>query len=179
MVFFYPVSERGQQGVDELHSQTTKLLTFQSMPQEVFDAPVAFNMLPRWGALSSLRLADARAALDREVRGYLDGRCRVPAITLVQAPLFFGQAFSAYAEFPAPLDAKAAAERLKHAGFSIYEGEDPEPSNVTIAGSAQPVIRPAERDPGVENGYWFWGAADNMRLASANAVGIAEKLIAC
>jgi hypothetical protein len=30
----------------------------------------------------------------------------------------------------------------------------------------------------VTNGWWLWGAADNVRLAAANALSIAEKLIA-
>lgn len=178
MVFFYPVSERGADGIEELQKQTVNLLSLQSMPQEVFDTQVAFNLLPRWGSESAVSLGDARAEVDRQVRGYLAGRCRVPAISLVQAPVFFGQAFSAYAEFPAPLDLKAADARLQEAGFTVFAGEDPEPSNISVAGNADPAIRRAERDPGVEGGYWFWGASDNMRLASVNAVRIAEKLLA-
>jgi len=37
ITFFQPVSERGDEGVSELEGQTTKLLSFQPMPQRVFD----------------------------------------------------------------------------------------------------------------------------------------------
>jgi aspartate-semialdehyde dehydrogenase len=33
-----------------------------------------------------------------------------------------------------------------------------------------------ESAPGVPGGVWFWGAADNLRLAATNAVRIAEEL---
>ena len=178
IVFLQPVSERGQFGIEELEQQTAKLLSLQPMPQEVFDAQVAFNLLDRWGAQSAERLSTARAELDREVRAWLASRALVPAMKLVQAPVFFGVGFSAYAEFAKPLDSALAVARLRDAGFTILEGEDPKPSNVSIAGSAQPAIRMPEPDPGVEGGYWFWGVADNLRVATANAIHVAERLVA-
>jgi aspartate-semialdehyde dehydrogenase len=33
-------------------------------------------------------------------------------------------------------------------------------------------------DPSVPEGQWFWGVADNLRLAATNAVRIAEELVA-
>ena len=44
---FEPVSEQGKRGMDELHQQTVNLLSFTSLPKEVFDEQVAFNMLGR------------------------------------------------------------------------------------------------------------------------------------
>jgi aspartate-semialdehyde dehydrogenase len=178
IVFFQPASTRGAAGVEELEEQTVKLLSLQAIPKAVFDAQVAFNLLDRWGAESPERLAASRSALDREVRGCLDGRAPFPAMKLVQAPVFFGEAFSVYAEFSKPLDFVAADARLQEAGFLTVDAEDPEPSNVSVAGGAQPVIRRAELDPGVEGAYWFWGAADNLRVASANAIRVAERLLA-
>jgi hypothetical protein len=40
------------------------------------------------------------------------------------------------------------------------------------------VLGQPERDPSIESGVWLWGAADNLRVATATAVAIAEKLIA-
>src|SRR5579862_5131170 len=74
LLFFHPVSERDQAGVDELEGQTTKLLLFQPMPQEIFDTQVAFNLLDRWGPGSSERLADVQSGIRREVQAYLGGR---------------------------------------------------------------------------------------------------------
>jgi aspartate-semialdehyde dehydrogenase len=178
IVFLQPASVRDRAGVEELEEQTVKLLSLQPIPQAVFDTQVAFNLMDRWGASSAERLSAARAALDKEIRGCLGGRAPVPAVKLVQAPVFFGETFSVYAEFSKPLDLEMADARLQEAGFTVLDGDDPEPSNVSVAGSPLPVIRRAEADPGVENGYWFWGAADNLRVATANAIRVAERLLA-
>ncbi len=178
LVFFQPVSERGAAAIEELESQTVKLLSFKPIGQEVFDAQVAFNLLDRYGQGSSERLSDTRASVARDVRSYLAGRVPVPAIQVIHAPVFYSYAFAAYAELGAP----PAPEELRRAldAVKIKSATAPEdaPSNVSVAGESEIVVGAMERDPGVERGYWFWGAADNMRLAAANAVRIAEKLLA-
>lgn len=177
MIFYQPVSERGQPGVEELEGQMVKLLSLQPIPQEVFDCQVAFNMLDRWGAASPEHLADVRAAIGQEVQDYLGGRAPIPAMTLVQAPVFYGHAFSAYAEFVKPPDLALVTARLEAAGFRSAGRDEPGPSNVGVAGERQAIITGPVCDPGVPQGYWFFGAADNLRLATANATQIAEKLL--
>ncbi len=49
LLLFPPVSERDQAGVDELESQTTNLLSFRPIVQNMFDAQVAFNLLAGYG----------------------------------------------------------------------------------------------------------------------------------
>jgi aspartate-semialdehyde dehydrogenase len=175
--FFQPVSERGRAGIEELEGQTVKLLSLQSIPQEVFDCQVAFNMLDRWGEGSSERLADARSAIVREVQLFLSGRVPVPALTLIQAPVFYGYAFSAYAEFAEPLDLTAMKSRLRAANFRIVAEDQPGASNLSASGESQAILTGGERDPGVAQGYWFWGVADNLRLVTSNAVQIAEQAL--
>jgi aspartate-semialdehyde dehydrogenase len=177
IVFFQPVSERGRPGVEELEGQTVKLLSLQPIPQEVFDCQVAFNLLDRWGEASHESLADASASIRQEVQGYLAGRAPVPAMTLVQAPVFYGHAFAAYAEFAGAQDAAALASRLEAVGFGVANAREPGPSNVAVAGEGKAIITRAVPDAGVPKGCWFWGAADNLRLATANATQIAEKLL--
>jgi aspartate-semialdehyde dehydrogenase len=178
MNFLSPASERGQEGVKELSEQTVKLLSLQSIPQEVFDCQVAFNLLDRWGAGSAGKLADAREGIAREVREYLGGRVAIPAMSLIQAPVFYGQAFAAFAEFEKAVDPSALAARLEAAGFQMAGGDDPGPSNVSVAGEPNAVLSAAAPDGGVPHGYWFWGAADNYRLPVSNALQIAEKILA-
>jgi hypothetical protein len=67
---------------------------------------------------------------------------------------------------------------LEAAGADVVSGDDPEPSNVSIPGSTKIAVRGPHADPGVAGGYWFWGAADNLRLPTSNAIDIAEKLLA-
>jgi len=178
IAFLHPVSERGQAGITELESQTIKLLSFQPIPHDVFDTQIAFNLLGRWGPGSTERLSDARNAMAGEVRQYLSGRAVVPALTLIQAPVFYGYGYAAFAEFrevPAPAQLQ---ERLGAVGFRLVSAEDPGPSNLVVAGEPEPVIGHPEPDPNVPSCLWFWGAADNLRLASVNAARIAERFLA-
>jgi aspartate-semialdehyde dehydrogenase len=164
--------------VSELEAQTVNLLSLHTMPQEVFGAQVAFNLMDRWGADSIEKLGDARDQVSREVSQYLAGRTPVPALTMIQAPVFFGCAFSAYVEFSGTPAEDEILRRLQAAGFVPVAESDPGPSNLSVAGEAQVNIRLAHRDRNVESGYWLWGAADNLRLGSANAIRIAERLLA-
>lgn len=178
IVFLQPVSERGREGVSELETQTVKLISFQPIAREIFDAQVAFNLIDRYGAKSAVRLADSRKSASRAIGRYLEGGGVVPAIQLIQAPVFYSTAFSIYAELRAVPDAEALARAAEAAGIRVTPADEAAPSNVSVAGEARPVIGGVERDPNVERGWWIWGAADNLRVAASNAVQIAERLLA-
>ncbi len=176
MVFFEPVSERGQAGVDELESQTVGLLSFHSIPKDVFAAQVAFNLLGSYGAESAVRLADVRERISREVARYLAGRIALPALQLVQAPVFYGYAFTVFIELREMFPAAELERALETAGVQVRRGQADSPSNVTVAGESQIFVAAAEPDAAVPNSFWLWGAADNLRLTAANAVSIAQRL---
>jgi len=178
LTFFQPVSERGREGVEELESQVVKLLSFEPIPQSVFDIQVGFNMLFAYGEESSEKLGDVRAGIVSEVRNYLGGRVPLPAIAIVQAPVFYSHAFTAYAEFKATPAVDDLVAQLKNAGLKVAAADDPPPTNVNVAGEVRPVVGQPEPDPGIETGVWLWGAADNLRVPAATAIAIAEKLLA-
>ncbi|MGD1210244.1 MAG: Asd/ArgC dimerization domain-containing protein [Candidatus Acidiferrales bacterium] len=178
LLMFPPVSERDQEGIEELESQTASLLSFREVAQPVFDVQVAFNLLARYGENSKPRLADVRSAIARDAARYLDGRAPVPAIQLVQAPAFYGYAFAAYAELATPGSPEQVAAAFGNLGVKIAAPDDASPTNVSVAGENEIHLAPIEPDPNVEGGFWLWGVADNLRLAATNAVRIAEELVA-
>jgi len=178
LTLFPPVSERDQAGVLELESQTAGLLSFREVSQQVFDAQVAFSLLARYGEGGRPHLTDVRGAIAREVAGYLAGRASVPAIQLVQAPVFYGYAFVAYAEFAPAVTPEQIEAALAGLGVRIAEAEDAAPTNVSVAGESEIHLARVERDPSIAGGVWLWGVADNLRLAATNAVRIAEELVA-
>ncbi|MCL6481671.1 MAG: segregation protein B [Firmicutes bacterium] len=179
VVFFVPVSERGQAGVQELESQTVQLLSFHTIPKDVFAAQVAFNLLGSYGAESPVRLADLRARISHEVARYLAGRATLPAVQLVQAPVFFGYAFTACIAMDAACSAAELEHALARAGLVVRREDEEAPSNINVTGKSQILVRAPEADAAVPNAYWLWGAADNLRLVAANAVSIAERLRTC
>jgi aspartate-semialdehyde dehydrogenase len=178
LTFFQPVSERGREGVEELEGQVVKLLSLEPFAQDIFGAQVGFNMLSAYGEESSEKLADVRAEIVSGVRSYLGGRIPVPAIALVQAPVFYSHAFTAYAEFKAPPRMEDLVKQLENAGLKVAAADDPAPANVSVAGEARPILGQPEPDSGIETGVWLWGAADNLRVPAMTAVAIAEKLLA-
>jgi aspartate-semialdehyde dehydrogenase len=178
LILFPPVSERDQAGIEELESQTASLLSFREITRPVFDAQVAFNLLSRYGQDGKPHLADLRAAIARETADYLAGRALVPAIQLVQAPVFYGYSFSAYAEFAPAVKPEEIEAALAGAGAKIADQADAAPTNVSIAGEGEIHMARVESDPSLAGGVWLWGVADNLRLAATNAVRIAEEIVA-
>lgn len=173
-----PVSEHGTDAVEELESQVVKLLSFQPVPKTVFDAQVGFNMLSAYGPDSGLKLSKARERIARECRAYLGGRAPVPAVMLVQAPVFYSHTFAAYAEFKTRPELDDLKARLASAGLTVTPANEEAPANVNVVGEARPVLRQPERDPSIQTGVWLWGAADNLRVPAVSAVAIAERLLA-
>jgi len=178
LLLFPPVSERGQAGVEELESQTASLLSFREIAKPVFDAQVAFNLLARYGEGSATKMSDVRSAIARDTARYLAGRAPVPAIQLVQAPVFYGYAFAAFAELAAPASEEQVEAAFAGLGVQIAGAEDLPPTNVAVAGESEIHLARIEPDPNVANGVWIWGVADNLRLAATNAARIAEEVIA-
>jgi aspartate-semialdehyde dehydrogenase len=178
LLLFPPVSERDQAGVDELESQTANLLSFRPIAQSVFDAQVAFNLLAGYGAECKPTLAELRSAIAHDTAEYLAGRVAVPALQLVQAPVFYGYAVAAYAEFASPPHREQLEAAFVSLGVKVGVAGDPAPSNVSVAGESEIHIARIEPDPSVAAGVWIWGVADNLRLAAVNAVRIAEELVA-
>jgi aspartate-semialdehyde dehydrogenase len=172
--FLQPVSERDQAGIQELEAQTVSLLSFQPFTQEVFDRQVAFNFLESYGESSRSRLEDDRARVAREVADYLDNRVTVPAIQLIQAPVFYGCAFSVYAEFDPGVSVGDIGVELLAAGVSFGEES---PTNAGVAGSGGIQVALTE-DANVPAAWWIWGVVDSVRLAAQNAVNIAERIVA-
>lgn len=176
--FFPPVSEHGQPGIDELETQTAALLSFQPIAKPLFDAQVAFNLLASYGPESKASLQEMRESTARDASRYLAGRAPVPAVQFIHVPAFFGYAFSAYAEFPAPAPPEQLEASLAAIGIKLAAADDATLSNAVIAGESEIQIARISPDLNVPSGRWIWGLADNLRLAALNAVRIAEELLA-
>jgi aspartate-semialdehyde dehydrogenase len=164
--------------VDELEAQTTNLLSFRPIVQPIFDAQVAFNLLAGYGPETKPTFKQVGDSIAKDVSEYLAGRAQAPAIQLVQAPVFYGYAFAAYAEFASPQPSEQLQTAFSNLGVKVDAPDDPAPTNVTVAGESEIHLARIEPDANVARGVWIWGVADNLRLAVVNAVRIAEELVA-
>jgi aspartate-semialdehyde dehydrogenase len=177
-VVYEPVSEAGRAGVEELESQTSQLLSFQSVGNRVFGTQAAFNMLPRFGSESRVvlqeKLLELRAEISAAV-GDAEEDAKI-SVNLVHAPVFYGTTFSVCADFANTADAAALAQAVKEAGFAVVPTEEAGPSNVSVAGDTVLYLSAPRPDTARENCWWFWGAGDNLRVPAASGIKLAEWL---
>jgi len=178
VVFFRPVSEAGRAGIEELESQTSHLLSFQSVGQPVFDTQVAFSLLDHYGSASRESLQSVRERVRLEISALGDKIPVQPAIEVLHAPVFYGYTFIANAELQSSKTREALAEFLRSSGFAVEGDTTSSTGNLTASGDSAIHLALPESDPAQPNTWWFWGAADNIRLPAATAVKLAEQLIA-
>jgi aspartate-semialdehyde dehydrogenase len=177
-VVFQPVSEAGRAGIEELETQTTQLLSFQGIGSPVFGTQSAFNLLPRFGSESQQNLHQSLLQIRAEISAVMgeDGNDSKISLNLVHAPVFYGTSFSACADLEAKPDLAALTEVCRDAGFSMVPASEPEPSNVSVAGENCVYLRSPEQEASREGSWWFWGAADNLRLPAWSGCKLAEGL---
>ena len=175
LLFFVPVSERGQAALDELEQQTINLLSFQPISKNVFDSQVAFNLLPRYGSSSAAKLEEIRSRTEREASFYLAGRFALPAISLLHAPVFHSYAFELFVEFTTEVTTHRLEQKLESTAITIRRSDEEAPSPVGVVGESGIVLDFIRPEGHGKNAFWIFGAADNLRLAASNAVEIVER----
>lgn len=166
-----PASERGKEGVDELHQQTLTLFNFQQMPRELFDAQVSFNLLPRLGAEAKVSLEVAELRIERHLASLLGPLAvPLPSLRVVQAPVFHGYCLNTWLEFESRPTVDEVSGWLKDAGLDV-RGPDLEPgSNMGVAGQSGLTVSDILEDRGHARGIWLWMAFDNMRTRAETAL---------
>jgi len=177
-VAFHPVSEVGREGIEELETQTSQLLSFQGIGYPVFGTQAAFNLLPRYGPESRHEIHESLLRIRAEISAAMgepseDAKI---AVNLIHAPVFYGMTFSACADLEGRTDVSALTETCKDAGFSLVPPGEAAPSNISVAGETGLFLRTPEADAGHEGTWWLWGAADNLRLPAWSGCKLADWL---
>ena len=172
---FQPVSEAGEEGINELYRQTLGLLNFQEYPQEIFGRQLAFNLVPAF--------AYGKDAVPGRIDGRIEEEIRLIAgpgfdlsVGVVLAPVFHCHAAMARLVLapgrgPAELTAALSAVpdvRVEATGARVTPVDRAGEPGILVAGPW-----PA----GAPNAWWIWIVSDNLRAGAAlNAVRIAETL---
>jgi len=174
---FMPASEIGPRAIEELQRQTVNLLSFQKTPQGVFGGQIAFNLLPRIGRTMRGSLQHLEDRLRSQLRQYLGDRVPLPALRLLQVPVFYSLAISLYVETSHPVTAEKLRQGLAGERVHMRRYSEQAPSPVEVAGRSGILLDAICVDGGHPTGVWIWAAVDNLRLAAENAVEIAESLV--
>jgi aspartate-semialdehyde dehydrogenase len=180
ILVFEPASERGQPGLDELQKQTVGLLSFKKLSKDVFDAQIAFNMLPRFGEDAPTSLEEIELKIDRHLASLLAsaGNIPMPSLRLVQAPVFHGYSFSLWVEFGKNPGPEKLAASLAAPHIEVRAGDEESPSNVGVAGQSGITVGEISTDRNNPRACWVWAVADNLRIAAENAVEVVREALA-
>ena len=171
------VSEAGRDGIEELESQTSKLLSMQPVGTAVFGTQVAFTLVNAFGVEAKDNLQISFDIIRSQVEQALGAFGLIPAMNLIQTPIFYGAGFSALADLDPAFDSTKIAQACRDAGFRIHPSKDGPLGTLTAAGESAMFLSEPKNDPSRPGLWWFWGAADNIRLPAFNAVKLAEKLL--
>ncbi len=173
-----PASEYGRSSMDELHQQTVNLLSFQSLPKEMYDAQVAFNLLPSLGEAAKVHLGASEARIRRHYAQLSAGHLPEVAIQLVHAPVFHGYGISMALTLDEPVSLEHLEAALNGEHVDVVLGDSDPPSNLSSAGQDDVLVRVRTADGSemATRSFWVWAAFDNLKLTATNALACAQEL---
>lgn len=173
-----PASEYGRAAMDELHQQTVSLLSFQSLPKDIYDAQVAFNLLPSLGESAKAQLGVSESRIRRHYDLLSAGHLPEIAIQLLHAPVFHGYGISLALTLDEPLSLEHLEAALNSEHVDVVLGDSDPPSNLSSAGQDDILVRARTAD-GTDlttKRFWIWAALDNLKLTATNALACAQEL---
>ncbi len=191
-----PASEYGRAAMDELHQQTINLLSFQPLPKDLYDAQIAFNLVPVTGEEAKLNLGESEQRMREHYNALSGGQLPELPIQLIHAPVFHGYTISLAIEFTEPQDTAHVLGALTGEHIEVMQTDADAPSNLAVAGQEEILVRlrpvlssvPGRLPATALNGdaaasedapssrFWLWAAADNLKLTALNAVACALEL---
>jgi aspartate-semialdehyde dehydrogenase len=173
-----PASEYGKAALDELHQQTVALLSFQSIPLELYDVQVAFNTVAAFGEASKVSLADSEARIRRHYALLSGGRLPQLSLQLIHVPVFHGHTFSIAVEYERLVTLEQIEATLSAPHIEVILGDADAPGNLNSIGDQDVSVRVRFDEEGVSQSrrLWLWASADNLELCALNAVECAQEL---
>ena len=179
---YQAVSGTGKSAIEELASQTARLLNAQTIESKVYPKQIAFNVLPHIDTFQDNGYTREEMKMVWETQKMLgDETIRVNP-TCVRVPVFHGHAEAVHIETRAPIPADVATKLLEQApGIVVMDKREDGgyPTPVGDAAGTDPVfVGRIRNDISHPNGLNLWVVADNLRKGAAlNSVQIAEELV--
>jgi aspartate-semialdehyde dehydrogenase len=164
-----PASEFDQEGIEELAKQTVSVLSVHTVPHEVFDRQLAFNLYPAPEHPEPFVVSQIRAVTD--VRAQI-------ALLVTQGTIFHSHTFSLFVKTDGRADREQIEQALKKNPAIAFPEGDQQFGTIDAAGRDEVLIAEVQADPSISGGFWIWAVCDNLRRGSAlNAALIAEKVL--
>jgi aspartate-semialdehyde dehydrogenase len=179
---YQAVSGTGKEAIQELASQTAKLLNGQQAECEVYPKQIAFNALPHIDTFQDNGYTREEMKMVWETRKIFGNESIQVNPTCVRIPVFYGHSEALHIETVDPITAEQARNLLEAApGVTVMDerADGGYPTAVTDSAGQDPVyVGRIREDISHPRGLNMWVVSDNVRKGAAlNSVQIAETLI--
>lgn len=178
---YQAVSGTGKKAIEELATQTSRLLNGKPIDPKVYPKQIAFNVLPQIDVFLDNGYTKEEMKMVWETRKILgDERIQVNPTT-VRVPVFYGHSEAVHIETRDKLGVEEALALLRAApGVEVLDERKPGgyPTAVTEAAGRDAVfVGRVREDISHPRGLNLWVVSDNVRKGAAlNSVQIAEVL---
>ncbi len=179
---YQAVSGTGKEAIEELATQTARLLNGQPVECNVYPKQIAFNVLPHIDVFQENGYTKEEMKMVWETKKIMgDDSIRVNP-TAVRVPVFYGHSEAVHIETRAKMTAEACRELLsKSPGIEVMDEhkDGGYPTAVTEGATNDPTyVGRIREDISHDRGLNLWVVSDNVRKGAAlNSVQIAEILI--
>ena len=179
---YQAVSGTGKEAIEELASQTARLLNGQEARCEVYPRQIAFNALPHIDTFQDNGYTREEMKMVWETRKIFGDQSIQVNPTCVRIPVFYGHSEAVHIETVDKITAAEARALLESApGVTVIDERQDGgyPTPVVDAAGKDPVfVGRIREDISHPRGLDLWVVSDNLRKGAAlNSVQIAEKLI--
>ena len=179
---YQAVSGSGKSGIEELATQTAKLLNAQEIESRVYGKQIAFNAVPHIDDFQDNGFTKEEMKMVWETHRILEDDGIQVSPTCVRIPVFYGHSEAVYVETKVPLSASDARALLSDApGVTVLDerASGGYPTAVTEASGTDAVfVGRIRNDVSHPRGLHLWVVSDNVRKGAAlNSIQIAEALL--
>ncbi len=179
---YQAVSGSGKEAIEELATQSARLLNGQDADAVVYPKQIAFNALPQIDVFQDNGYTKEEMKMVWETRKIFENADILVNPTAVRVPVFYGHSEAIHIETRDKITAEKAWELLKDApGVQVLDDrrDGGYPTAATEGAGTDPVyVGRIREDISHDRGLNLWVVADNVRKGAAlNSVQIAECLV--
>ncbi len=179
---YQAVSGTGKEAIEELATQTAKLLNGKPVEAEVYPKQIAFNVLPHIDVFQENGYTKEEMKMVWETQKILGDASIKVNPTTARVPVFYGHSEAVHIETRKKITADEARALLSKApGIKVMDERKPGgyPTAVTESAGRDPVyIGRIREDISHPRGLDLWVVSDNVRKGAAlNSIQIAEYLV--
>lgn len=179
---YQAVSGTGKSAIEELATQTARLLNGQPAEHKVYPTQIAFNALPHIDSFQTNGYTREEMKMVWETRKILGDDAIQVNPTCVRIPVFYGHSEAIHIETREKIEAAAARRLLKGAPGVVVIDEHTDGGYPTAVGQAAGqdavFVGRIREDISHPRGLNLWVVSDNVRKGAAlNSVQIAECLL--